>query len=83
MDKKLRYITTRNLRNKNGKITGKIRVIVWEGENVAHVNYTCPECGHTEKTEKEWKRPFSVKCSKCGFLIRVPRLKTEIKKMRS
>lgn len=80
--KKLEYITTRNLENREGKLTGKIRVIVWKGEGVAHVNYTCPECGYTEKTTKEWKRPFSVKCGKCGFLIRVPRLKTEIKKMR-
>jgi len=80
MEKKLEYITTRELENSAGKITGKIRVIMWKGENVAHVDYTCPECGFSEKTTVPWKKPFSVKCGNCGYLIRVPRLKTLIKK---
>ena len=72
---KIKYITTRTLKNEKGEIKGKIRVLVLQGQNDATVDYTCPKCGFTEKTTKEWKRPFSIKCNKCGFLIRVPRLK--------
>jgi len=77
---RIRYITTRELKNSEGKVTGRIRVLVLKDSSDAVVSYTCPECGFSEKLMKEWKRPFSVKCSNCGHLIRVPRLKDEIKK---
>ncbi|MCD6402919.1 MAG: hypothetical protein J7K98_01160 [Candidatus Aenigmarchaeota archaeon] len=80
MKSKIRYITTRDLKNSKGEVTGKIRVLVLKDSDEAMVSYTCPECGYTEKTTKKWKRPFSVRCSNCGYLIRVPRLKNEIKK---
>ena len=80
VESKIRYITTRDLKNSKGEVTGKIRVLVLKGETEALVEYTCPECGYHEKTKKPWKRPFSVKCSNCGYLIRVPKLKTLIKK---
>ncbi len=75
-----RYITNRAVENSSGRVTGNIAVRVPRDSDTAEVRYACPECQHTEATKKEWKRPFSVKCSKCGFLIRVPRLKDEIKR---
>lgn len=75
-----RYITNRILLNKAGKETGSIAVKVPNDSDNAKVRYRCPECSHSEQAEKEWKRPFSVKCSGCGIMIRLPRLKNEIKK---
>jgi len=74
------YITNRTLEDENGKVTGKIRVLVRKGSTTAEVDYICPKCKHNEHTEKEWKKPFSVKCSACGYLIRVPSLKSQIKR---
>ena len=71
--KSCEYHTQRKLEN-----GGKIRVLVLNG--VAHVEYICPNCGHYEYLTKEWKRPFSVKCSNCGYLIRVQKMKYLIKK---
>jgi RNase P subunit RPR2 len=79
---KFRYITNRSLKNSSGLENGRIRVLVRIGSDNAEVDYTCPECEHSEHVEQKWKRPFSVKCSKCGFLIRLPRLKDEIKRER-
>lgn len=78
----IEYITTRNLQNSSGQIKGKIRVIKLLEEAEANVDYTCPECLYTEKRKEVWKKPFSIRCSKCGFLIKVPSLRAEIKKMR-
>jgi predicted RNA-binding Zn-ribbon protein involved in translation (DUF1610 family) len=64
------YHTLRNLDN-----NGKLRILVVKGENQAHVEYICPKCGHYEHVRQEWKRPFSVKCSKCGHTIKVSKLK--------
>ncbi len=58
--------------------TGKIRVLVYEG--IAHVEYICPKCGHYEYTTKEWKRPFSIKCSNCGERLKVQKLRYLVKK---
>ena len=77
---KYRYITNRTLLNKAGEEKGNIAVLVPNDSNAAKVRYRCPECSHSEQLEQEWKRPFSVKCSGCGFLIRLPRLKDEIKR---
>jgi len=78
----IEYITTRNLQNSSGKITGKIRIIKNKEEEEANINYTCPECLNTEDKKEVWKKPFSIRCSKCGYLIKVLSLKAEIKKMR-
>jgi ribosomal protein S27E len=59
--------------------TGKIRVLATK-DNVAHVEYKCPKCTNEDYTESEWKRPFSVKCSKCGGTIKVPKLKQQFKR---
>jgi RNase P subunit RPR2 len=75
-----RFISNRILKNSRGEEKGRMAVRVKAGSDMAEVIYTCPECGHSERTEQPWKRPFSVKCSKCGSLMRLPKLKDEIKK---
>jgi hypothetical protein len=75
-----KYITNRVLLNKAGQETGNIAVMVPNGTDMARIRYRCPECSHTHQGEIEWKRPFSVKCSGCGVVIKLPRLKDEIKK---
>ncbi|UCD07566.1 MAG: hypothetical protein JSW41_01165 [Candidatus Aenigmatarchaeota archaeon] len=75
-----KYITNRTLLNVVGEESGNIAVLVRNDSDEADVRYRCPECGFSEQTRKPWKRPFSVKCSKCGFLIRLPRLKDEVKR---
>jgi peptide subunit release factor 1 (eRF1) len=75
-----RYITNRTIMNKAGEETGNIGVLVPNDSDQAKFKYKCPECGHKEMGEKEWKRPFSVKCAGCGVIIRLPRLKDALKK---
>jgi predicted RNA-binding Zn-ribbon protein involved in translation (DUF1610 family) len=75
-----RYVTNRTVKNKAGEDQGKIKVLVKADSDTAEVDYVCPECGNSDHAEEEWKRPFSVSCSKCGFVIKLPRLKDEIKK---
>jgi len=74
------YHTWRDVKNAKKQPTGKIRVLVPPNSATAMVEYTCPECKHTAYTESEWKRPFYVKCAKCGFKISVPKMKAEAKK---
>lgn len=76
------YHTNRPIKNKEGKYTGAIRILVLKKDNIARCEYVCPECKVHEYKETSWKRPFSIKCSKCNFLIRVPRMRDEIKKER-
>ena len=74
------YHTYRNSKNSKNEPTGKIRVLVPKSDSIARVEYICPECGHYAYTEQELKRPFSLKCEKCGFRITVPKMKQEFKK---
>lgn len=75
-----RYITNRAVKNKSGEDKGKIKIVVRTGSDTAEVDYVCPECLNSEHIEQTWKRPFSVKCSKCNFLLRLAKLKDELKK---
>ena len=75
-----RYVTNRSVKDKAGEDKGKIKVLVRQGSDTAEVDYVCPECGNSQHVEQEWKRPFVVKCSKCGFSIKLTKLKDEIKK---
>ncbi len=77
---KFRYVTNRTVVIKDGEEKGRIKVLVKEGSDIAETDYVCPECGFCGHVEPEWKRPFSVKCSKCGFLMKLRRLKDEIKR---
>ena len=73
---KFRYMTNRTIPNKAGKPdAGKLKAFVLVDSDTAEIDYTCPECGHSEHTKQPFKRPFSVKCSKCGQTIKVPKLK--------
>ncbi len=80
MERKYRFVSNRILKNSKGEEKGRMRVVVKVNSDIAETDYECPECGFNEHVELEWKRPFSVKCSKCGFLMRLPRLKDEIKR---
>ncbi|UCG95387.1 MAG: hypothetical protein JSV92_05130 [archaeon] len=73
------YHTWRDLEDEGGNKKGELRVLVLE-DNTARVEYKCPECGHEAYEEKPWKRPFNVKCQKCSCLIRVPKLRDQVKK---
>ncbi len=74
------YHTWRDAKNKKLEPTGKIRVLVPPQSDTAMVEYTCPECKHEAYTEQPWKRPFGVKCEKCGFKVTVPKMKAEAKR---
>jgi len=75
-----KYVTNRTLKNKAGEEKGKIKVLVPNDSDTAQVEYVCPECGFSEHKEQEWKRPFVVKCGKCGVSMKIPKLKDEIKR---
>ena len=74
------YHTQRTVNSRKGEPSGKIRVLVIKGEALARAEYVCPECRHYGYAEQEWKRPFSIKCEKCGFLIKVPKMKQQAKR---
>ena len=74
------YHTQRSARNSKGEPAGKMRVLVPKADSTARVEYTCPECSHEAYAEQEWKRPFSIKCEKCGYKMTVPKMKAEFKK---
>lgn len=74
------YHTNRTAKNKNMQPTGKIRVLALKKDGIARVEYICPECKNEDYAEVPWKKPFSVKCVKCGFLIRVPKMREEAKR---
>ena len=86
----IEYITTRELQNSSGQAKGKIRILKLAEETEATVEYTCPECGFSEKKNEGWEEPFiegsgasqkfNVVCKKCNFKIKLMRLKKEVKK---
>ena len=80
MERKYRFVSNRILKNSKGEEKGRMRVLVKIDSDVAETDYECPECGFREHVDLEWKRPFAVKCSKCGFLMRLPRLRDEIRR---
>jgi RNase P subunit RPR2 len=75
-----RYITNRPLNNKAGEPAGSIRARVKVDSDKIEGFYKCPECQHNGKVDQEFKRPVNVKCEECGFLMRVPKLKDQMKK---
>ena len=86
----LEYITTRELGNSAGEVKGKIRVVKLKEEPYANVDLACPECGTSETRKEGWGEPFvtgegsnqkfNLSCSKCGFKIKLLKLKKEAKK---
>lgn len=69
------YITNRVLENKTGQGAGRLRILVKTGSSDAEIEYVCPECTDTRSLVQPWKRPFSVRCQKCGAVMKVPKLK--------
>jgi len=53
----------------------------------ADVDYTCPECGFSEKKKENWAEPFhtgvgakqefNLTCGKCGYQMKFFKLKKE------
>ncbi len=76
----IRYLTTRELANDKGEVTGIIKVLVPKDSNTAKVKYTCPECLKSADTTEEWKKPFSVECEFCKHTIKLPKLLAQFKK---
>ena len=86
----IEFMTTRDLKNKDGEVTGKVRIAKMKEENKAMVDLTCPMCGHSEKREEAWEEPFVVGkgankkmypvCSKCGHKVVVLKLRKQIAK---
>ncbi len=74
------FISNRVLKNKDGQDSGNIAVRVKVGSTVAEGFYICPECKHKGQINQGWGRPFSVKCEACQVLMKLPKLKDEIKK---
>ena len=80
MERKYRFVSSRILKNSKEEEKGRMRVLVKTDSDTAETDYECPECGFKEHVEPEWERPFSVKCSKCGFVMKMPKLKDEMKR---
>ncbi len=74
-----RYITNRTLQDKSGNEKGRIQVLVRNGSDKAEGKYQCPECDHKGTVDQEFKRPLSVRCKDCGFLMKLPKLKGKAK----
>ena len=74
------YHTWRDLSNKDGAYTGKVRILVFKGESKARVEYKCPHCLNEGYLEKTWEKPFSFECQKCGAVIKIMKLREEFKK---
>ncbi len=74
------YITNRTVQNKAGELKGKIAVLVRTGTMTAEYKYVCPECGDSRDGQQEFKRPIMIRCQKCGYLMKLPKLKDELKK---
>jgi hypothetical protein len=75
-----RYITNRVLKNNRGEEAGNIKARVRNDSDKVEGFYECPECMHKGTINQGFRRPLNVKCDKCGFLMRLPKLKDEMKK---
>ena len=75
-----RYVTNRALVNHAGREdAGRVKAFVRNGSEVLEGEYKCPECESEGKVSQVFRRPINIKCGKCGFLIRLPKLKGKIK----
>lgn len=70
-----KYVTNRTIANKAGEEKGKIKMMVKNESDTLEGEYLCAECGNKGKVNQFFKRPISVRCEKCNFLMRVPKLK--------
>ncbi len=70
-----KYVTNRTIANREGKDSGRVRMMVKNGSDTAEGDYVCAECGYSGKISQAFSRPLSVKCGKCSFLMKLPKLK--------
>lgn len=70
-----KYVTNRTIPNKAGRETGRVRMMVKSGSDTAEVEYTCSECLHQGKISQYFQRPLAVKCQKCSFTMKLPKMK--------
>lgn len=76
-----KYVTNRTIASKDGNDSaGRIKAFVKSDADVLEGEYRCPECGNEGKISQEFKRPLSVKCEKCGNMMKLPKLKGKKKK---
>jgi len=73
--RQFKFITNRTIANKNGEEKGKVRAMVKSDSNRLEGNYVCSECLHEGNINQEFKRPLSVRCESCKFLMKLPKLK--------
>ncbi len=73
------YHTRRTLEN-----GGKIRVLRIKGDNINHIEYVCPKCGHEGYVQMEYKPVskaakirFRIECEKCKTKIKVEKMKSK------
>ncbi|MDD5416917.1 MAG: hypothetical protein PHU12_02990 [Candidatus Aenigmarchaeota archaeon] len=76
------YHTIRDFEN-----NGRLRALVIKGDNVLHVEYICPNCGHKGYKKQEYVKVskaasirFVVECDKCKFKMKIEKLKGGKKK---
>ena len=74
------YITNRTLQNRAGEEKGRVAILVRTGSMTAEYKYTCPECGDQRDGQQEFRRPIAIRCQKCGYLMKLAKLKDELKK---
>ncbi len=73
-----RFMANRSFETPQGQ--GKIRMFVKTGSETAEGDYACPACKKSGKINQPFKRPIQVRCDSCGFLLKLARLKDEMKK---
>jgi hypothetical protein len=83
-----KYHSWRDIEDKAGNKVGKVRILVPKSDNIARVEFLCPECKKEHFKEQEFnnfqaptgrKAPFVVECS-CGNKIQIRRMQDEVKK---
>lgn len=74
------YFTNRSLENKAGEIKGRVLMFRIKGEREFHVDLKCAECGEVQTfLEVFEKRPYRVKCQKCGNSFVIEKLNKKAK----
>ena len=86
----IEFITTQEIKDRSGEVKGRVKVVKLKEEPNAMVDFTCPKCGHQEKSEQPWAEPFMTgkkmnrqlfpKCSRCGHTEKIIKLKKAAKK---
>ena len=73
--KNIAYITTRKLQDSNGENSGE--VVMWRRKGEEEFNYKlkCPYCEEEQESSINLKkRPYRLKCAKCGKSIMIEKL---------